>query len=1806
MVRKVYLSAISLCAVALLLSGQRPPRATARRLAAGGPQGQLRDTTLEQRVRAAMRAAPLQFEENVGQADARAKFLARGDNFALALTPQEADLSIHTTHGHEKQPQQLEPMAVGWADAMAASALVRVEFAGGNPEARLTGVGAQSGTINYLRGNDPKRWERKVPHFARVRYQGVYPGVDAVFYGDRRQMEFDFEVAPGTDPSAIRLRVDGAASVELTEDGGLEARTPAGVVSLREPKLFQEREGGKQEIAGRYIWRDGGEIGFEVSGYDRSQALVIDPQASVHGPEQLRTSAKQQGRGPRGKNGSPPPDTPPPTGSSVALSTLLGGTYDDSIQAIAIGATSGHVYVAGWTNSYDFPLTGGQFQDFFAGSTYNGSCFVPQFPCGDAFVAELDVSTLTAPVLVNTTYLGGQGDEAAWGIALDANDNVFVVGETDSGDFPTEGNIGAYQPQAPIGGCSSDGTLRACHHVFLTELNPGLSFPIYSTYLAGTDDDEGYAVAVNATGQAFITGVAGANFPQQCACSTQSYAGGGDIFVAEFDTTAPGMGTNGLVYSVTLGGDGTDAGLSIAVDGSNNAFAGGVTYSTITSNPLTATSLALQEFTVDTQNCGPGFFFACGDGFVAVFDSTGAGQYFTFLGGSFADQVNAIAVDSFDNVFVTGQTLSFDFQPVTQFGGSRFQSNYNCCGYDAFVVNFQAVPDSSPFYSTYLGGGGDDIGLGIAIDASGDAFVSGSTTSNPDNVFLPVNALKSQPSSDGGGPTSFVSVLDVFGQTLLFSTYYGGPQDYYGNVPTDYGNAIALDAQGRVYLAGRTTSYANTSNTSSPFNGGAGLCLINQIPGAHPDSFFSDNNGFLVIINPADSAAGCFSPSLTSPQPLVFTFASALQGMPSPTTNSLTIFDQGSMPLTETVSFSGTNGGDFTATATTPGCTLDPMTMMVTIGAGGGSCELDVAFTPSTASAESATLVLTDNGNCPANSPCQVSLQGQGLPPAAPLSIVPFTSASFPNTATGTTSPAQIFNFTNNSTTSYTDVSAVSFNPATSDFQIVLDLCTGTQVQANGGTCSIYVTFTPQATGMRSATLQVTDDGATNPTLTLTGMGTTPTGNAPTAGITTLNLSFAPQGQGTTSATQILTVTNTGATGSNSLTLQPLSFTGTNAADFTIVGASTTCSPSVPLAVGASCSIGVAFAPMAPDTGALSAMLAIASNATNSPLSVNVSGTSLGPPVAMVSGTVNFPPQVMSTTSAPMNVTLTNTGGSPMTISGVAFMTPNTGDFGIFVNTCGSSLAAGANCVVAVTFTPTATGPRTAQLQFTDNAAGSPQSVTLNGTGAAGPAAALTPGTLTFAAAQQLNTTSAPMAATLTNSGGAALSITSIGASGDFAVLSSSCGTSLAANSNCQINVTFTPTAAGTRNGMLTVMDAVGTQMINLTGTGVTPPTATLSSNTVTFGTQAVGVTSTAMQVMLTNSGGSQLNVSAIAPTGDFAESDNCQPAVQAGTMCTINITFTPSGVGQRNGSLLIVDNAAGSPQTIMLSGTGSSNVPGFNLAAPLFFGAVLVGTTSAAQTVTITNAGGAPLTISGVMASAQFGVASNNCTTVNIGLSCMISVTFTPTGVGTQTGTLTIMDNAPGSPHTVSLSGVGAMITMSPSPGASSTLTVTPGDTAQYNLSVTGTQGLVVTLNLSCVSAAPYTKCSVSPSSVTLGGPAPPTVVVTVQTNCNPALVGPARRWPPPILPAPFVALWMGTLVLFVLLRKLAPNSRLTHAAPVLVLLLLVITWAGCVSNPPPAIPGAPTTPAGTYMVTVTANGMNVNQSLQLTIRVI
>jgi len=424
---------------------------------------------------------------------------------------------------------------------------------------------------------------------------------------------------------------------------------------------------------------------------------------------------------------------------------------------------------------------------------------------------------------------------------------------------------------------------------------------------------------------------------------------------------------------------------------------------------------------------------------------------------------------------------------------------------------------------------------------------------------------------------------------------------------------------------------------------------------------------------------------------------------------------------------------------------------------------------------------------------------------------------------------------------------------------------------------------------------------------------------------------------------------------------------------------------------------------------------------------------------SLSSTTLNFADQGIGSTSTPQSVTLTNIGNAALTLSSVQVTGSNVGDFTL-TNHCGSSLAASAQCALAVTFAPSAAGTRTASVVFTDNAAGSPQSLNMTGTGT-GPGVRLSATPLTFGS-QLVGTSSPAQTVTLTNNGNSALGINSLvvtGANpGDFPERST-CGSSVAAGASCSISVTFAPAAAGNRSATLVVTDNSGnvagsTQNVGLTGSG-TASSVSLSATALTFASLAVATTSAAQAVALTNTGNASLSIPSITVTGtntsDFSQTNTCGNSVAANSSCTISVTFTPAATGARTAAVSISDNAAGSPQTVSLSGTGTA--PAVSLSpTSLSFGSQAVATGSTAQTVTLTNSGNATLSITSLVPTganaSDFAETADTCgSSVAAGGNCTIEVTFTPSASGQRTATLSITDNTSGSPQTVSLSGTGS-----------------------------------------------------------------------------------------------------------------------------------------------------------------------------------
>ncbi len=651
-------------------------------------------------------------------------------------------------------------------------------------------------------------------------------------------------------------------------------------------------------------------------------------------------------------------------------------------------------------------------------------------------------------------------------------------------------------------------------------------------------------------------------------------------------------------------------------------------------------------------------------------------------------------------------------------------------------------------------------------------------------------------------------------------------------------------------------------------------------------------------------------------------------------------------------------------------------------------------------------------------------------------------------TPVGTTSAAQSVTLTNTGTASLNLTSIA----ASGDFGQT-NTC-GSFVAA-AGSCTISVTFTPTATATRTGAITITDNSSDSPeTINLTGTGTPASG--PAANVSPTNLTFSSQTVNTTSAAQTVTLTNAGTT-TMSITsiVASAQYSQTN-----------TCGSS--LTAGNPCTISVTFTPTG--TGTQTGTITITDNAPGSPHIVNLTGTgsaATAPAAGFSPTSLTFGSQTLNTTSGSQPITLTNSGTATLNITSIAASTQYAQ-----TNTCGTSVIAGGNCTINVTFTPTATGTQTGTIKVTDNATGSPQSVTLTGTGtnATAPAVGLSPTSLTFSS-QTLNTTSPAQSITLTNSGTATLNLTSIVASAKYAQ-TNTCGSSVAAGGNCSISVTFTPTATGTQTGTITITDnASGSpQTVNLTGTGAnaTAPAVSLSPTSLTFTSQTLNTTSAAQTITLTNSGTASLGITNITASAQYAQTNTCGSSVAAGSKCTVSVTFTPTATGTQTGSITIADNATGSPQTVGLTGTGASSGGATTVslsASSLTFAIQEVGTSSTTKNVNVTNTGSSALTVTSVVPTGDFSQTNTCATSVNSGSRCTITVTFTPTAAGTRTGSLTIADNATNSPQTVNLTGTAANITLSPTSLSFGTVTLNTTSPSQpITLTNAGTIALSVT----------------------------------------------------------------------------------------------------------------------------------------------
>src|SRR6266513_519626 len=505
--RKIHFGGIFATSIllALMLLGFRPePLAEAAR---NGP-GDIPVAT-KQHLLETYGKLPLSFEANLGQTSSQVKFLSRAQGYTLFLTRHAEAVLVLGKSAPKRTPAQPADKLAAFVEPQREAvppAVLRMKLVGAKLTPQVLGVDEFPGKANYIIGNDPKKWRTNVPTYAKVRYREVYPGVDLVYYGKQRQLEHDFIVAPGADPSSITLGFAGAEKMSLDpRRGALVLSVKGGEVRFEKPRIYQELGGTWREISGGYVLKNANGVGFAVAAYDANKPLVIDP--------------------------------------TLSYSTYLGGGGDDLGLGIAADG-AGNAYVTGETGSTDFPGA--------ISSNGGGS---------DAFVAKINAA---GTALVYSTYLGGSGDDFGQGIAVDAAGNAYVTGYTGSTNFP-----GASSSTIQS---SNGGGIDA----FVAKINAAGTALVYSTYLGGSSVDEGFGIAVDAAGNAYVTGETGStDFHGASSSMIQSSNGGGfDAFVAKFNA-----GGTALVYSTYLGGSSDDLGFGIAADGAGNAYVTGYTLS---------------------------------------------------------------------------------------------------------------------------------------------------------------------------------------------------------------------------------------------------------------------------------------------------------------------------------------------------------------------------------------------------------------------------------------------------------------------------------------------------------------------------------------------------------------------------------------------------------------------------------------------------------------------------------------------------------------------------------------------------------------------------------------------------------------------------------------------------------------------------------------------------------------------------------------------------------------------------------------------------------------------------------------------------------------------------------------------------------------------------------------------------------------------------------------------------------------------------------------------------------------------------
>ena len=688
------------------------------------------DATLPAAVRAPAaprRAqAPVQFEPNVGQASAAVRYLMRAHGLHAAVYDDGLALTRDNPRGEAAPP-------------------VKLSFVGARRSAPIEPREASAARAHYLHGSDPAAWLRDVPMYGQLRQSAVYPGVDLVYYSREGELEYDLVVQPGADPSRIRMRVNGAHKPQLAASGDLLLDGPDGALRLHRPVLYQNVEGERRQLDGRYVMLAANEVGFDLPAYDRTRPLIIDPTFKL------------------------------------LYSTYLTGFHDEQVGGMTVDA-QGNAYVVGQSNSEDFVVSGNAFQR--AKSTVGLQ--------HNVVVTKFDASG----TLLYSTYLGGTGSDIGAAIAVDAAGNAYITGETTSRDFPV--TAGAYQP-----------TFKGSPSAYLSILSPDGSALSYSTYYGGTGSVQANSIALDPSGAAVISGTAGAGLTTTAGAYKSTLTAGSAAFVARFSPRASGAPqlVAASYYGVdnpqaNSAAQGNNA-YSMTLDASGAPWFTGQAFTT--NLPVTAGAVQAAP-TAMSASCAAGPAPLNSFAFVAKLSADlGSLVYATYLSGktepaggtSCSEFGRAIALDAGGNVYITGGTGSASFPTTAGALQAASPAGTGFASYTGFVTKLK--PDGSAIlWSTYLGGNvGNTFPGALALDPAANAVWTTSVTGGGTNYPITIDAL--QQVHGGGGADAGVTQFDASTGALKYSTFLGGSS-------ADVGLAIAVDSGGNAFVAGNTFS----------------------------------------------------------------------------------------------------------------------------------------------------------------------------------------------------------------------------------------------------------------------------------------------------------------------------------------------------------------------------------------------------------------------------------------------------------------------------------------------------------------------------------------------------------------------------------------------------------------------------------------------------------------------------------------------------------------------------------------------------------------------------------------------------------------------------------------------------------------------------------------------------------------------------------------------------------------------------------------------------------------------------------------